>query len=84
MQAVNYSTARNTLKSIMEDVCENYEEYIVTNKDDNNVVILSLDEYNAMKETMYLLSTPANRDRLIDALRDVEAGKAEEHELIEE
>jgi antitoxin YefM len=83
MQAVNYSTARNNLKSIMEDVCNNFEEYIITNKDDNNVVILSLDEYNAMKETMYLLSTPANRDRLLKAVEDAESGTFEPKELIE-
>lgn len=83
MQAVNYSTARNNLKSIMEDVCTNFEEYIITNKDDNNVVILSLDEYNAMKETMYLLSTPANRDRLLKAVEDAESGTFEPKELIE-
>jgi antitoxin YefM len=83
MQAVNYSTARNNLKAIMEDVCNNFEEYIITNKDDNNVVILSLDEYNAMKETMYLLSTPANRERLLKAVDEVESGKYETKELIE-
>ena len=46
MQAVNYTTARNSLKSIIDEVCENHEEVIVTTKNDKSVVIISLDEYN--------------------------------------
>lgn len=47
MQALNYTSARNNLKSIIEDVCENNEEVIVTTKNNKSVVIISLDEYNA-------------------------------------
>lgn len=47
MQALNYTNARNNLKSIIEDVCENNEEVIVTTKNNKSVVIISLDEYNA-------------------------------------
>ncbi len=47
MQALNYTSARNNLKSIIEDVCENNEEVIVTTKNNKLVVIISLDEYNA-------------------------------------
>ena len=46
MQAVNYTAARNNLKSIIDDVCDNNEEVIVTTKNDKSVVIISLDEYN--------------------------------------
>ncbi|RUM72219.1 MAG: type II toxin-antitoxin system Phd/YefM family antitoxin [Sulfurovum sp.] len=46
MQVVNYSHARNNLKSIIDDVCDNNEEVIVTTKNDKTVVILSMDEYN--------------------------------------
>ena len=46
MQAVNYSHARNNLKSIIDDVCDKNEEVIITTKNDKSVVILSLDEYN--------------------------------------
>ncbi|MFA5454126.1 MAG: type II toxin-antitoxin system Phd/YefM family antitoxin [Sulfurimonas sp.] len=47
MQALNYTNARNSFKSIIEDVCENNEEVIVTTKNNKSVVIISLDEYNA-------------------------------------
>ncbi len=46
MQAVNYTAARNNLKSIIDNVCDNNEEVIVTTKNDKSVVIISLDEYN--------------------------------------
>ena len=46
MQAVNYSHARNNLKSIIDDVCDNNEEVIVTTKNDKTVIIQSMDSYN--------------------------------------
>lgn len=46
MQAVNYTSARNNLKSIIDNVCDNNEEVIITTKNDKSVVIISLDEYN--------------------------------------
>jgi prevent-host-death family protein len=46
MQAVNYSHARNNLKAIIDAVCDNNEEVIITTKNDKSVVILSMDEYN--------------------------------------
>ena len=46
MQAVNYSHARNNLKSLIDEVCENDEEVIITTKNDRSVVMISLDEYN--------------------------------------
>lgn len=47
MQALNYTNARNSFKSIIENVCDNNEEVIVTTKSNKSVVIISLDEYNA-------------------------------------
>lgn len=46
MQAVNYTTARNNLKSLIDEVCSNHEEVIITTKNDKSVVMMSLDEYN--------------------------------------
>ncbi|MCK9373653.1 MAG: type II toxin-antitoxin system Phd/YefM family antitoxin [Sulfuricurvum sp.] len=46
MLALNYTTARNSLKTIIDEVCDNNEEVIVTTKNDKSVVIMSLDEYN--------------------------------------
>ena len=46
MQAVNYTSARNNLKSLIDNVCDNNEEVIITSKNDKTVVMISLDEYN--------------------------------------
>jgi len=83
MQAVNYSNARNNLKTIINDVCNNYEPVIITNKNGKNVIMLSLDEYNSIQETMYLLSNSANRDRLLKSIAQVEQGKVKERKLME-
>ncbi len=84
MQAVNYSHARNNLKSLIDDVDENFETYLITTKNDKKAVLISADEYHSMKETLYLLSTPANRDRLLESIQEIEAGYFETKELIEE
>lgn len=83
MQVVNYSHARNNLKSLIEDVDQNFEEYIITTKNDTKAMLISVDEYTAMKETLYLLSSPANRERLLASIQEIEAGHFEEKELIE-
>ena len=72
MRAVFYSQARNNLREIINKVCDDFDEYIVTTKDNKSAVILSYDEYSAMKETMYLLSSKANRERLNEAVEQIE------------
>ncbi len=72
MQAVFYSQARNNLRDIINRVCDDFDEYIITTKDEKAAIILSYDEYRAMKETMYLLSSKPNRDRLNDAITQIE------------
>ena len=72
MQAVFYSQARNNLRSIIDRVCRDFDEFIITTKDDQQAVILSYDEYSSMKETLYLLSSKNNRERLLDAVEEIE------------
>jgi antitoxin YefM len=84
MQVVNFTEARNNLKSIFDAVYHNAEEVIVNRKNGENVVIISLDAYNAMNETEYLLRSPKNRERLLKSIESAKAGRVEKHELIEE
>lgn len=60
MQAVFYSQARNNLRDIINKVCDDFDEYIITTKDEKSAVLISYEEYSAMKETMYLLSSKTN------------------------
>ncbi len=81
MKAVFYSQARNNLRDIINKVCDDFDEYIITTKDDKSAVLISYDEYSAMKETMYLLSSKNNRDRLNDAVDQIENSKFVEKEI---
>ncbi|MBU1928197.1 type II toxin-antitoxin system prevent-host-death family antitoxin [bacterium] len=73
MQAVFYSQARNNLRDLINKVCDDFDEYIITTKDDKSAVLISYEEYSAMKETMYLLSSKTNRDRLNEAVDQIES-----------
>jgi len=81
MQAILYSQARNNLRSIITQVCDNFEEFIITTKDKQSVILISQNEYNSMKETLYLLSSKNNRDRLLDAVEQIENSKFLKKEL---
>lgn len=83
MQAVFYSQARNNLRSIIDKVCNDFDEYIITTKDNQSAVLISYDEYSAMKETLYLLSSKSNRERLIDAVDQIETLKFSKKEIDE-
>jgi len=81
MQAILYTEARNNLKSIIGKVCDDYDEFIISTKDDKTAVLLSYVEYSAMKETMYLLSSKNNRDRLGDAIEQIDNLNFTKHNL---
>ena len=83
MQVVNFTEARNNLKSLFDLVYADSEEVIVNRKNGENVVIISLESYNAMKETNYLLSSPKNRERLLNSLASARAGKVTQRELLD-
>ena len=75
MQALFYSQARNNLREIINKACDDFEEYIITTKDDKTAILISYEEYSSMKETMYLLSSKNNRNRLNDAIDEIENHK---------
>jgi len=84
MQVVSMTEARNNFKEIFDSVYFNNEEVIIHRKGRENVVVISLDEYNSLKETNYLLSSPKNREILLRSLADARTGNVVKKELIEE
>lgn len=82
MNAITYTTARANLASTMDRVCNDHEALIITRNSDQAVVMLSLEDYNALEETAYLLRTPANAKRLLTAMAQLSAGKGTERELV--
>lgn len=83
MNAISYTVARANLAKTMEKVCEDHDPVIITRKRENPVVMMSLDDYEAMKETTYLLRTPANARNLLDSISELESNKGVIRELIE-
>lgn len=83
MDVVTYSEARANLKDVMDRVVEDKTEVIVTRQKAEPVVMVSLSEWNSISETLHLLSSPKNAERLRKAIRDMDAAKGVERELIE-
>jgi len=83
MNAVTLKEAKLNLERLVEQVIADAEPTIVLTESGGHVVFLPLDEYNSWKETLYLLSNPANADHLRRSLAEAEAGKAQERELLE-
>ena len=83
MKVVNYTDLRVNLKKWMDLVINDVEELIIKRKNNKDLVLIPLEEYNSLKETSYLLSGK-NRDILIQSLKEAKTGKSEEHKLIEE
>ena len=83
MDAISYTAARANLARTMEKVCADHAPIIITRKNETPVVMLSLEDYQAMEETAYLLRSPANARRLLESIAELEAGQGAERELIE-
>ena len=80
MDVVNYSAARAELKSVMDRVCDDNETVVISRSGGSAVVMISLDEYNAQKETNYLLRSPGNAKRLRASIDALDAGEGVEFE----
>lgn len=75
MEVISYTAARQNLAETMNKVIEDHDTVIITRQKAGAVVMMSLEDFNSMHETMYLLSSPANAAHLRQALADIEAGK---------
>lgn len=82
MDVVTYTDARANLKDVMDRVVNDKTHIVVTRQKAEAVVMVSLSDWNAMEETLHLLSTPANAERLRESVRQLDAGGGEEHELV--
>jgi antitoxin YefM len=83
MRVVNYSDLRLNLKKWLDIVVNDIEEVIIKRKDNKDLVLISLEEYSALKETSYLLSGK-NREVLLQSIQESKNGFSEEKNLIEE
>lgn len=83
MHHVSYTELRQNLKKHLDKVCDDRAPLVVTRRNGEPVVVLSLTEYEALEETLHLLSNPANAERLFNSITQAEAGQLVEHEIDE-
>ena len=82
METVNYTDFRSNLKHWFDKVINDVSDIIIKRKNGKDLVLISLDEYNSLKETTYLL-TGKNRDVLLKSIQELEAKNGIEKDLIE-
>lgn len=83
MDVLSFTDTRAKLKDVMDRVVKDRTPVVITRQKAEAVVMVSLADWNAIEETMHLGSAAANRDRLLDSIRELDAGKGAEHGLIE-
>jgi antitoxin YefM len=82
MDAVSYSDLRQNLKSYMDKVYNDHDPLIITRKNNENIVLLSIDEYNSLIETNYLLGNEANAEHLRKSIEQYSSGKVNKKALL--
>lgn len=83
MRVINFSDARNSLRSVIDQVVDDADVTVIARRDAPDAVVMSFDYYSSLMETVHLLSSPANAAHLARSLAQARAGKTEPHDLIE-
>ncbi|GAB2529598.1 type II toxin-antitoxin system Phd/YefM family antitoxin [Paramicrobacterium agarici] len=83
MRTMSYSESRANYADTLSKVTDDREEVVITRAGHEPVVIVSLDDYESLKETAYLLRSPANARRLLSAIDRLESGDGTERGLVE-
>ena len=83
MQVTNYSELRKNLSSMMDEVLLSHTPLIITRESKKPVVMISLEDFNDYEETLYLMRSPANRERILSSLKEIKAKKSKRRKLID-
>lgn len=84
MKVVNFSDARNRLKSILDQVVSDADYTIIARRDAEDAVVMSLDQFNGLMETVHLLKSPANAAHLNKSIKQYRAGKVQKRNLTDD
>ena len=84
MVVVTYTAARRNFKKTMEKVCDDHTPVVITRQNERPVVMLSLEDYNAIEETLYVLRSPKNATRLLQSVENVKRRRYTKRTLIRE
>jgi antitoxin YefM len=83
MRIINFSDARNSLRTVIDQVVEDADVTIISRRDAPDAVVMSFDHYSSLMETVHLLSSPANAAHLARSIAQARSGQAQHQELIE-
>jgi antitoxin YefM len=81
MDAISFANARENLAATMDKVCADHAPVVITRDRDQPVVMISLDDYESLEETAYLLRSPANARRLLEAIHALESGQGTRRDI---
>ena len=83
MKVINFSEARNHLKSVLDRVVNDADYTIISRRDSEDAVVMSLDQFNGLMETVHLLKSPANAIHLEKSIEQYRKGKTDIHGLVD-
>ena len=84
MRIVSFTEARNSLKALLDSVVNDADTAVITRRDSEDAVVMSLDYYNSLMETVHLLRSPANAEHLNRSIEQFKASKVTSRDLIDE
>lgn len=84
MRVINFSEARKKLKSVLDQVVSDADYTIISRRDADDAVVMSLDQFNGLMETVHLLKSPANTAHLARSIKQYQAGQLVNHELTDD
>jgi antitoxin YefM len=83
MKTLSYTESRAKYAEVLDAVVNDREEVVITRAGHEPVVIMSLEDFESLRETAYLMRSPANARRLLDAMERLEAGDGQAHDLVD-
>ena len=84
MRVINFSEARNNFKRVLDQVSDDTDYTIISRRDSDDAVVMSIDQFNGLMETVHLLSSPANVIHLETSINQYKSGLVETHELLDD
>jgi len=84
MRIVSYTEARNGLKAVLDNVVNDADCTVITRRDAEDAVVMSMDYYNSLMETVYLLKSQANAAHLAESIAQYQSGKVVQRDIVDE